>query len=96
MSWLGEGEREIDREGLRETYLDPSEGVRLWDLLEIRCDCVEREMLLPSLSLSSLSPSIAASNRLFRGPMSPFSSNTCLFTNRGIMMSQTLSSVRRL
>lgn len=98
-------ERDGDLEGLRDTYLDPaSDGVRL---LLREPNLWEREgllrallllwllLLLPSsLPLSfSLSPSIAASNRLLRGPMSPFSSRTCLFIRRGIMMSQTLSSL---
>jgi len=41
----------------------------------------------------SLFPSRASNKRLFLGPMSPFSSNTCRFARRGKIISQTLSSV---
>ena len=95
----GEGERDNDLEGLRDTYLEPaSDGLRLLlrdSTLRLR---VLLRLLLPLLFLlfvlsRSLSSSIAASKRLLRGPSSPFSSRTCLLGKRGIIMSQTLSSV---
>jgi len=89
-------ERDRDLEGLRDTYLDPASD-DVWLLLrepEELLRVLLLLLLLSSLRLSfSLSPSIAVSNRLWRGPISPFSSKTCLFIRRGIMMSQTLSSV---
>jgi hypothetical protein len=89
----GEGERDGDLEGLRETYREPASDGDPWRLRLGLLEARERstlgllvrlllllEVLLPIFSFpSSLSPSIAASNRLLRGPISPFSSNICLF-----------------
>lgn len=91
----GEGERDGDLEGLRETYREPASDGDPWrlalrlGLLEARdrstLGLLVRLLLLLEVLLlvfsfpSSFSPSIAASNRLFRGPISPFSSNICLF-----------------
>lgn len=102
----GCGEEDCDKEGLREMTLDPvsdtSDLFRLL-LLELWPGLPERPtlglfekpllgLLLLDLSLSS-SSSMAASNRLFRGPISPFSSRICLFCKRGKIMSHTRSSV---
>lgn len=60
-----------------------------------------RLLLLLPLSLllrrlTSSLPSNAFSSRLFLGPISPFSSNTSRFANRGRIKSHTRSSVKSL
>lgn len=105
----GDREPERDRDGLRDTYLEPaSEGVRLPLLLLLLLLLLLPLLLLLLLLLllrlldrlllrrsSSSFPSSASSNRLFLGPISPFSSRTCRFAIRGMMISQTRSSLRR-
>ena len=98
-----------EREGLRDTYLEPaSEGVRREPTLPLRdrdrererdLDGVRETLLLRDLldvRSSSLSPSIAARRRLFLGAISPFSSRVARFGSRGRMRSQTRSSTSRL
>ena len=90
-----DGERE--RVGLLETYRPFTEGERSFFTLGL-LDLERLRLVLWLLRLapSSLLPSIASSNRLLRGPISPFSSSVCRLAIRGKIMSQTLSSVVKL
>lgn len=93
----GEREREREREGVFDTYRPFTEGERSLPALGL-LDLERLRLVLRLLRLapSSLLPSIASSNRLLRGPISPFSSSVCRLAIRGKMMSHTLSSVSNL